>query len=226
MSASKLLTPQDIAAVERAIGEAEQSTAAELVVVLAPRSGRYDRAEDVFGVLLGLLAVALAWLLWQDLVPRTGDWTGGNRPALGLIWILVLFVFWMIVGVALATAFPVLARPLIPRGQIEAEVRRRGFEAFHTFRVGHTAGRTGVLIFVSLLERTALVSGDDAINARLPRSTWDEACRAIAQSFRSGKREEGLVRAISLCGAELAKHLPRRPGDPACQLPNTVHFLE
>ena len=196
------------------------------MVVLATRSGRYDRAEDLFGLLLAVIAVAVAWVTWQDLEPNTDDWALGHSPVLGLGAVLAMFVLWAFFGAALATRFPALARPFIPRAQIEAEVRRRGFEAFHLFRVGHTTGHTGMLLFVSLLERTAWVVGDDAISAKLPQSTWDDACSAIAQGFRRGEHEKGLVEAISLCGKALAEGFPRRPTDAINELPNTVQVMD
>ncbi|MFM9994555.1 MAG: TPM domain-containing protein [Phycisphaerales bacterium] len=211
--------------VERAVADAETRTSAELVVVVTTRSGRYDRAEDLFGLVLALAAVTAAWAVWQDLAPDTRDWTGGQTLTFGLVPLLGLFVAWAFVGATLATRFPILARPFIPRSQFDAEVRRGGFEAFHLFRVGRTAGRTGILIYISLLERTALVVGDDTINATLAPSTWDAACRTIVRGIRAGKPEQGLAEAVVLCGRALAESFPVRPGDTDV-LPNTVHLVD
>src|SRR5262245_33822113 len=104
--ASKFLSDQDKARVEQAIAEAEKQTSAEIMVVVATRSGRYDRAEDFFGVLLALLAVAAAWSLWQGLNPASGEWASGHDLTIGLLPVLGLFVFWFLVGLGLATRFP------------------------------------------------------------------------------------------------------------------------
>ena len=223
--ASKYLTDAQKAAVEAAIGEAEKRTSAEIVVVLATRSGRYDRAEDFFGVLLALVAVAAAWLIWQDAHPASGAWTMGQELTLGLLPVLGLFVFWFLVGAGLATKFPRLAHPFIPRAQYEAEVRRRGFEAFHLFRVGHTKGRTGVLIYVSLVERMAWVGGDDAIASALPDTTWDAACRAVVEGFAKGAHDQGLINAVNMCTEALAAKFPPIPGREN-ELDNSVKILD
>jgi putative membrane protein len=223
--ASKYLTDQDKARVEQAITEGEKQTSAELIVVVASRSGRYDRAEDFFGILLALLAVAAAWLLWQGLHPASADWESGQDLTIGLLPVLGLFVFWFLVGAGLATRFPILAHPFIPRAQYEAEVRRRGFEAFHLFRVGHTKGRTGVLIYVSLLEKMAWVVGDDAINQELPQTTWDGATRAVTEGFSSRNHADGLAKAVGLCVAALAPKFPRSPDDQN-EIPNGVRVLD
>lgn len=223
--ASDVLTTEQRQRVEQAIAQAEQQTSAEIVVAIATRSGRYDRAEDTFGVLLALLAVSAAWVYYQDLRPASGDWAMGTELHLGLVPVLVLFVFWWLVGLGLATRFPVLARPFVTRAHLEAEVRRRGFEAFHLFRVSGTQSRRGVLVFISLMEHMALVSGDEAVNAALPGEAWAAATQAVSESARRGEHEKGLVRAVGLVGAALATRFPRDPADRD-ELPNAVHFLD
>jgi putative membrane protein len=223
--ASKFLNDADKARVEAAIAASEKQTSAEILVVIATRSGRYDRAEDFFGVVLALVSVGVAWWLWQDLHPASGDWTGGHELTIGLLPILGLFLFWFLVGVGLATRFPIFSRPFIPKDQIEAEVRRRGFEVFHLFRVGHTKGRTGVLIYVSLLEKMAWVVGDDSINDAIPQTTWESATRAVAAGIGSGKHADGLVDGVKLCTQALAAKLPPS-ADNLDELPNTVRVLD
>src|SRR5207249_2389868 len=133
--------------------------------------------------------------------------------------------FWFLVGVGLATRFPVLARPFISRAHYEAEVRRRGFEAFHLFRVGHTKGRTGVLIYVSLVERMAWVVGDDAISEALAQTAWESATRAITTGISNGRHADGLAEAVQLCAQALAPKLPRGTDDRD-EIPNAVRFLD
>lgn len=223
--ASTFLTAEQRRRVERSIAEAEHRTSAEIVVALATRSGRYERAEDTFGLLTAVLGVASAWLLWQRPAPP-GDWEAAPRFAVGLAPILAAFLLWWLIGAALAARFPALAAPFIARDRREAEVRRRGFEAFHLFRVGRTADRTGLLIFVSLYERLAWVVGDDAITAALPEHTWSRACACVASHFSADNPEQGLIEAVTLCGGALADRFPRHPDDPAPSMPNTIKFMD
>lgn len=224
-NASSFLTGQNRRTVETAIAEAEKSTSAEIVVVVATRSGRYDRAEDLFGILCGLLAISTAWITWQGVSPDTREWADNHRLTLELVPLLAMFMLWFYLGAALGTRFPVLVRPFVSRFEVEAEVRRRGFEAFHLFRIGHTQGRNGVLIYVSVQEHAAWVVGDQAINSKLPHETWEHACRAIGRSVRAGRPHEGLVEAIRTVGKDLSVHFPRAKDDQN-ELPNAVRFLD
>ena len=55
--------------VEAAIAEVEARTSAEIVVVAATRSGRYDRAEDLFGIMVAMIVCFAAWYDFSDVVP-------------------------------------------------------------------------------------------------------------------------------------------------------------
>ena len=62
---------------EKALGEAEEKTSGEIVPVVATVSGRYDRAEDLFGLVLAAIALVVSWIAFQDIRPRGGDWEAG-----------------------------------------------------------------------------------------------------------------------------------------------------
>src|SRR4051812_31460442 len=94
----ELLAPEQKAAVERAVAEAESRTSAEIVLAMAGRCARYERAEDTVGLVLALLAVAAAWILWQDIGPDTRAWTTGTTLALGLLPLLLIFALWAVLG--------------------------------------------------------------------------------------------------------------------------------
>jgi len=219
-----LLSKQDRDAVEAAVAEAEARTAAQIVVAVAPRSGRYHRAADWFGLALAIIAVAAAWMLWQELGPTRADWQTGQEPRLGLAWVLLIFAAWFVIGSAAATRWPALVRPFVPRDELHGSVRRRGFEAFHQLHVGRTRRATGLLIYVSIFERMVWVCPDDGIAARLRSDRWTPVSDVIAEGFRSGKPGPALVAAVRKAGQILADHAPR-DGREVNELPDAVRQL-
>lgn len=210
--ASQLLTDEEKKAVQDAVAEAERGTSGEVVPVVATRSGRYDRGEDLFGVVLGLAAVTVGWLVGQDAIPP-GDWGERWEVVLGLVAVLVLFVGGFTAGAALATRFPELALLFVGKKEMLAEVQRAGAAAFYRFRVRRTAGGTGILIYVSLLERMVWVFGDAAIAERHDQSRWEELKDTVIAGIRQGRAAEGLCAAIARCGEILAEYFPIQPGD-------------
>ena len=219
-----LLPPEATAEIERAVAQAESQTSAEIVVALAGRSGRYHRAADLFGLCLALLAVSAAWLAWQNLAPDPRDWHTGIVPALGLPTVLLIFAAWYLGGSLAATHFPTLARPFMTRAERLAAVRRRGTEAFHTLRVARTHNATGLLIFVSLFERSVWVCPDDAIGAKLGEEAWKPVSEIIAEGFRSKNPGPALAAAVRKAGQTLSTHFPRSPTDTN-ELTDTVRIL-
>lgn len=219
------LSKEDQADIERAVKEAEAKTSAEIVVAVAPRSGRYHRAADMFGVLCGLVAVALAWILWQDLAPASGDWQTGQAPTLGLWWVLLLFAAWFVIGAAAATHWPVLLRPFATNTERLDSVKRRGTEAYHRLHVARTKAATGLLIYVSLFERTVWVCPDDGIGSKLNDGAWTPLSDLIAAGFRSGKPGPALASAVRKAGQILAEKFPAADGD-VNEIPDTVRVLK
>ena len=219
----------DRVVVEAAIASAESRTGAEFVVAVAARSGRYDRAEDLFGLVFGLLGVTAAWLLFQGVMPNPGDWETGWTLTLGLPVVLGIFAGWTVLGAAIASRVPVLARPFILSRQMEEEVRTRGREAFHMFRVDGGEDAPGVLIYVSLLERRVLIRASDALSAKIAgggAGAFDAARDGLVGDIKAG-REIGasLSGAVERCAAAIAGVCPHAGAERTKTIANTVRLL-
>lgn len=226
--ASNLLTDSQRADVEGAIADAEKNTSAQIVLVIASRSGAYDRAEDLFALVFALVAIVPTRILWDILAAHSVAWTNSEPAPMGLVPSIAFFALWLILGAGLATRHPVLAKPFLPRAQAEAEVRRRGLEAFHLARVGHTSRRNGLLIFVSLYERTAWVCADEGVSRVMPgEDVWAAACNAVTDAFKRRNPAQGIIKAVELCAAALAQQFPPdAPSKVADELPNHVHIMD
>ena len=139
---------------------------------------------------------------------------------------LLLFTLGCILGAALATRFPILARPFITRRAMLLNVQQRGAELFQRHRLASTAGRTGVLIYISLLERMCWVVGDDVAALHLPEDALGPVRDEVAGAFRAGQPVPGLVAAVGRLGDLLAAKLPAPPGMNPDEVPNTLLVLD
>ena len=210
---SELFSETDRKTIAQAIEKAEQNTSGEIVPVVAAASGRYDRAEDVFGLCLALVALTTAWLFFQDVRVVDGAWTAGPRLTLGLLHLWVIIIAGFALGLAAATRFPALKLPFVPKKEIDQEVERAAAHAFRQFRLGRTQDGTGILIYVSLLEHRVRVEGGGAIADSTSRQDWEEVCALAVDGLKAGRPTEGLTRAIEAAGRLLARHFPVRPED-------------
>jgi putative membrane protein len=210
--ASERFTADERHRVALAVRDAEASTSAEIVPVVATSSGRYDRAEDVAGVLLGLLLLSAAWWGFRGTDADAGDW--GLSPArFELPAMILAFLVGFVGGAAAAARWGTLGRLFTPRGHMEQEVAARARAVFFDRRVHHTAGGSGLLLFVSLHERTACVLGDEEVLERLGQEALDEVCGLLVRGMRDGDATAALSAAIRELGARLARVLPRAGGD-------------
>ena len=222
--ASKYFSDDKKKLIENAIAHAESNTSGEIVPVVASVSGRYDRAEDVFGILFSMLLLTITWLYTQETNPIEGQWGSEIITLITLPWSLAIIFFGFIVGAALATLFPVLRLIFISKKEMQEEVERKAQEAFHQFRIRGTQGATGVLIYVSLYEHSVRVLGDEAISTKLKQENWDEVCDLVVEGMKSRQPVERLIEAIELCGQLLSEHFPIAENDRN-ELPNKLQFI-
>lgn len=211
--ASDFFTAAERDEINQAVAGAEKLTSGEIVPVVATASGRYDRGEAIGGLLLSVAALVLSWLQFQRVIPVEGDWAQGQRLALGLPWLVLIVVVGFILGAALTSRIGWLGRLLVSKREMREEVERAGWQAFGRFRVGRTAGGTGILIYISLFERMVSVLGDDPIAVKLDQRTWNEIRDTIIAGLRSGRAAEAVCEAIARSGELLGQHFPYRAGD-------------
>ncbi len=224
-SINQLFTENEKNAVRQAVTDAERKTSGEIMPVVASSSGRYDRAEDIFGILTALTAVSLAWWFFQDIVFISDDWHVYPAINLNLAYILAAFAAGFIAGSSAATYFPSLKLPFLTNAEIDHEVERSAAAAFHRRHVRCTKGATGILIYISLFEHRVRVLPDDSIREKFGAQDWEKIRDMITEGMRAGRPAEGLCRAVTECGELLAGKFPIQPGD-VNELSNDLQLID
>jgi putative membrane protein len=224
--ASAFFSEDDRRRIREAVGKAEQSTSGEIVVVVASRSDVYPRAEDIVGLLVSILALALLW--WPMRAPPSlGSWSspGAVVSLNGLILALCVVAAGFGVGVVLASRLDGLRRLFIPPGQMDRAVEQAALRSFFQSGVRATAQRTGILIYVSLFERMVRVAGDQAITEKLSEADWFAVRDLVLDGLRRRCPADGLINAIEQCGRKLQAYFPIKPGD-VNEVPNDLQLID
>lgn len=212
-------------AIEAAVVEAEGKTSAEIVPVVASASGRYDRPEDMVGLFTGIIMMALTWSVLPGYAPdRTGTWEGVTLPY-HLPALIGAIIAGFVVGAFIASRVEWLRMLFTPSNEMRNEVNARARQVYFDDRVHHTAGDTGVLFFVSLYERTAVILTDDAVTQKLGQSALDRLCRDLIEDIRKGDVSAALVQAIERAGTQLEPVLPRQ-ADDVNELADTLILID
>ena len=196
MRVEDLFDPEGHEAVRGAVQEAERHTSGEIVPMVVERSDDYPGVRAVSAALLAFAAgvVVLA------------------SPLDARLWIPPIELAVFAAGYVIAGWPPVLRR-LLPVSIRTLRVHQAAHLAFLEEGIVETRDRTGILLYISLLEHRVEVVADRGIDERVQEGTWEGVVRLILDGIRRRRAEEGLVDAIRLCGEILAVQFPPRPDD-------------
>lgn len=198
-----LLTEAEAATVAEHVARAERGTAGEIVIVLAERSDGYERHRTAASFTATLIT-ALALYTFV--------------PSLPELWVLcaeapVMLLFWWLSGL------PGLTRTLVPARAQHAAVRARAEQSFIEQGVTETRDRSGVLLFLSELERRVELLADRGIHERVGADTWQALVNDVVAAIRTGHPLTGITGAVDAIGTRLAQHFPPA-ADDTNELPN------
>ena len=121
-----------------------------------------------------------------------------------------VLAFALSLGIARCNCVQRLFVPLIDR---ISQVNHRAELEFFESNIKATKDSTGVLIFVSLLERRAVILADKAVSDKFPAETWNKIVNELLTKIHAGDIAGGFVTAIENCGKLLAEKFPIQAGD-------------
>ncbi|MEW6431651.1 MAG: hypothetical protein AB1730_09075 [Myxococcota bacterium] len=157
---------------------------------------------------LGIVGLAVAGAVWDALHP-SGGWGGPVPMAAQAAGVVLGFVLGVLAG---SLVHPLRGLFVSQREQ-DDEVRRAAWAAFTGSRVSETAGRTGLLVYVSLFEHRVVVLLDSGVRAVVSADFPQTLVARAVEGLGAGERAEAL-----------ADKLPARGKNPN-ELPNHVIAL-
>ena len=210
------LSAEDHQRVSDAVAKAEARTAGEIVTVVADRSDGYSDVALALAALVSFTALALFALfpdVFLGIIERfidgwNHDWT--DRELLGIATALAILKF---LAAYLLLLWQPLRFALIPGPIKTARALGRAIDLFKVGAERRTHGRTGILIYLSMLERRAEIVADEAIVSKVTPDTWGEAMAAMLVEIKQGRVADGMIAAVERVGAVLAEHFPRAEDD-------------
>ncbi|MFT3693203.1 MAG: hypothetical protein QM831_08680 [Kofleriaceae bacterium] len=192
------------AAFARAIRTIEDASAVEVVVALRRSSGPYRVVNALVGTLVAF--AALATMLFSE-------------HAFGLASILVDPFVVGIAAAFLVELLPAVRRLLTPAAKRHANVVRAARAAFVERGVHATTGRSGVLVFISWLERDVVLVPDLGLAARLPDGAIEAAQAGLTAKFGEGGAAVG--NELAKLADQMAIAMPHQEDD-VNELPDAI----
>ncbi|ANM30364.1 hypothetical protein ABI59_13465 [Acidobacteria bacterium Mor1] len=188
----------DREAVRTALVEAEKRTVAEILPVVVERSDPHPAARWLAGVLTAVVfsMCFAAWLPWE--------------------WPAVVFAGQFLAGAAgylLAGTLPYFQRLFIGEKRATAVVEEQAFQEFYRNGLHRTEAATGVLLFISLLERRVVVFADEGIDSVVDDTFWRDVDDKVLEGIRAGSIRDGLIGGIQRVAELVEQPFPWKPGD-------------
>lgn len=218
------LSDSDMEEIRNAVKKAEASTSGEIALALTAESDHYSfwellastyLAAFVFTILLPFAAKIFA--LYDKFFWGCPVWL---LPAFYGIATLATIVF----GFYFAN-IPLIDRIIIPKNIKKQAVTNRAFRHFAQSGVYDTKEHSGILIFVSYLERQVRIVADSGIAQKIPQDLWNIIADDLALGIKSGKTKEGFIAAVEKCGELLAENFPAKKENQN-ELPDGLAILE
>ncbi len=205
--ASKFLTDEEKHSVEACVKEVEKTTSGEIVPMIVSASYHYPMSNMIGGLIFALL-ISVAFTLAYSIQKSWGGVTAMD------LWLFpAVFAVSFLLFHELVKRIPGLKRIFITRAEITEEVEEAALTSFYRNGLNKTRDRTGILIFISVFERKALVLADEGINAKVDTAVWQEVVDLVVNSIKQRKQAEGICRAIRRCGGLIGEYFPIKKDD-------------
>lgn len=198
----------DFEAIEAAVRKAETSTSGEIAIELSSRSKNWTTERLTHALVVTLLCMLIALYLTRDV-----NWGVYYNSTQAILWGAVGFV----------VAYFGWGRFLKRASRRRQIVWNRALDLFH--QITPTRGLTGVLIFVSVEEKQAAIVADKGIASKVPADYWHAPHALLATAMEQDRHAEGIIQAVDMIAAELARHFPRQDDD-INELPDKPNIID
>jgi len=194
----KFFTQEELSRIKETTRSVESRTIGEVAVMIVDSSDRYHEAEVLGGIFLASLVALIATVSFF----HSSIW----------IYISLSFLFFL-PSKYLFQKVPVLKIAFIGARRKEHTVMQRALRAFYEKGLYKTKKNTGVLFFLSLLERKVWVLADKGIHDKIEQEALNKFAAIVSRGIREGRACDALCEAIMMSGELLARHVPIAPGE-------------
>jgi putative membrane protein len=190
------------ARLREAVEAVERRSSAEIAVAVRKQAAPHHAAEWIGGALTAYLMLLLMLF---------------SPPVFALPWIAVDTVLALGLGIGLVRMSPGLRRALVSSAEREAAALQAARATFVELGITATRERSGILVYVALLERRIEVIADRGVTDRVDVDAWVRARASIvdaAAALSAGSPGiETLAKAVESLADVLEHPLPRRADD-------------
>ncbi|MBC8415931.1 MAG: TPM domain-containing protein [Candidatus Cloacimonetes bacterium] len=218
------LKKDDLKKISSAVKDAESKTSGEIATAIIKESYNYAVYELLFAVTVGFIYFVVMMFFVGSIENRLQSlfWDyhiGYLLIFYGFSTFLVIALFYFLGNIS------TIDRLIVSKKIKWQKVKERALRQFMESGVYNTKDRTGILIFISILEKRVELLADSGINEKIPQEKWQSIVDNIIKGIKKKNVTSYLIESINECGELLAQHFPIQPGD-VNELTDEINILE
>lgn len=213
--------------IKKSVAKAETKTTGEIALAVTAESARYSVFELMAALCVGVLVFAIMLPLSGAIQQMLDKIMWGAS-----VWHLPAFFGITCFGVTILLFWvanvPAVDRLIIPVSVRRQTVYNRALRHFVESGVYATENRSGILVFVSYMEREVRILADTGISEKIAPELWNLIAQDLAAGLGTDDATGAFVRAVERCGELLAQHFPA-PSQPEAnpnELPDGLVILD
>lgn len=210
--------------IKNAVIQAEKTTAGEIAIMVVDESDTYNEALTFGAFILSSFLALITTSIIAVLMNYKSMWLHNSSEYIytlsslafshSSIWVYIPSVFILFFPVRLLLQkLPGIKLVFVPKDREAEAVRERAIRAFYEKGLYKTRDETGILLFISILERKVWILGDKGINSKIDAKFWELRAAELSKGIQEKDYCNAVCATIAKCGEELTKHFPIKPGD-------------
>lgn len=219
------LSSQDFEAIKSKVADVEKETSGEIAIAVTPESAHYAYWELLASNIIAAIVILVLLPFSSQIRGLYRHLYWQNEPG----WILPAFFLVTCFATILISFYlaniPALDRLIIPNAVKKSCVTHRAFRYFTESGVYETKDHSGILIFVSYMERQVRIIADTGISSKISQDLWNLIADELAEGLKKKDSKDAFINAISKCGQLLKENFPPEAENPN-ELPDGLVILE
>lgn len=208
------LHDEDFAAIKDAVAKAESKTTGEIALAVTAESGHYSFwelfASNIFAAVVVILMIPFAGKIGDYF--KAYCWNECPEWGVPAFYLMVCFTV-ILLGFYLCN-IPAVDRLIIPGLERKRVVTDRALKYFAESGVYKTAEHSGILIFVSYMEREVRIIADEGISEKISQDLWNLIADELCENLKKGETVSAFTTAVEKCSEILEQNFPAHEENP------------
>lgn len=214
-------TKEDLNQIQKLVSQLESESSGEVVPMIVRRSSAVSHVPIVLFLFLLLVFALGEYSLIHIQVFIDASLSKWSWLLLNSVFIIGAYFFCHRLA-----AWPFLQRWLTNDQDEVAQVWQRAELEFYREKMQNTLGRSGILIFISVMERRAVILADEGISAKIKPEMWQEIVTEMSLQLKKGEWVKAFDVSLLRCGELLKKHFPESVNSKSNELANFLRIKE